>query len=165
MLLSLLFGALLVATQSVISVYRFVIFLGAIAMLITSCHKEDNNLKKTVPLKGKMNLIVKGNTVSGTGTSTHFGNFTIVEPNNIIEQNADISLDITVTAVITAANGDEIHATHIGTVHFLSNGTAQVIAQFIIMGGTGRLAETTGSSKLQSLPNPGDYIFNVTISY
>ncbi len=134
-------------------------------MLITSCHKEDNHHKKTVPLKGKMTLIVKGNTVSGTGTATHIGSFTLVEPNNLIERNADGSLTITGTAIITAANGDEIHATHSGTVHFLSNGMAQVTAEFTIMGGTGRFAEATGTFEVQSLPNPGDYTLNGTISY
>ncbi len=145
--------------------YRFMLLIASFAMLITSCHKEDNHHKKTVPLKGKMTLIVKGNTVSGTGTATHIGRFTIVEPNNSIERNADGSLTITGTAIITAANGDEIHATHSGSVHFLSNGMAQVTAEFTIMGGTGRFAGATGSFEVLSLPNPGDYTLNGTISY
>ncbi len=148
-----------------ISKYRFVILLAGIAMLITSCHKEDNHHKKTVPLKGKMTLIVKGNTVSGTGTATHIGRFTIVEPNNSIERNADGSLTITGTAIITAANGDEIFATHSGEVKFLDNGMAQVTAEFTITGGTGRFAGATGSFEVLSLPNPGDYTLNGTISY
>ncbi len=148
-----------------ISKYRFVILLAGFAMLITSCHKEDNHHKKTVPFKGKMTLIVKGNTVSGTGTATHIGRFTLVEPNNSIERNADGSLTITGTAIITAANGDEIHATHSGTVHFLSNGMAQVTAEFTITGGTGRFAGATGSFEAQSLTNPGDFTFDGSISY
>ncbi len=162
--------------------YRLVLLLAGIAMLFGSCQKEalqtssqnqdflnisqkQNQQEKSVPFKGKMTLIVKGNTVSGTGTATHIGRFTIVEPNNHIKRNADGSLTITGTAIITAANGDEIHATHSGSVHFLSNGMVQVNAEFTIMGGTGRFAGATGSFEVLSLPNPGDYTLNGTISY
>jgi hypothetical protein len=173
------------------SKYRLVILLAGTAMIISSCQKEEifsssqkeelqsssqnqdflnisqkqNQQEKSVPFKGKMTLIVKGNTVSGTGTATHIGRFTIVEPNNSIKRNADGSLTITGTAIITAANGDEIHATHSGSVHFLSNGMVQVNAEFTIMGGTGRFAEATGTFEVQNLTNPGDYTFNGTISY
>jgi hypothetical protein len=127
--------------------------------------QKQNQQEKSVPFKGKMTLIVKSNTVSGTGTATHIGRFTIVEPNNSIKRNADGSLTITGTAIITAANGDEIHATHSGSVYFLRIGMVQVNAEFTIMGGTGRFAGATGSFEVQNLTNPGDYTFNGTISY
>ena len=171
-----------VSTIMNFSMYCLVLLLAGFAMLITSCQKEElqsssqnqdflnisqkqNQQEKSVPFKGKMTLIVKGNTVSGTGTATHIGKFTIVEPNNRIQRNADGSLTITGTAIITAANGDEIFTTHIGQVKFLGNGMAQVTAEFTITGGTGRFAGATGSFEVLSLPNPGDYTINGTISY
>lgn len=173
------------------SKYQLVILFLATAMFMSSCKKEEiqsssqkqdllsssqnqdflnisqkqNHQEKSVPFKGKMTLILKGNTVSGTGTATHIGRFTIVEPNNLVKRNADGSLTITGPATITAANGDEIFTTHIGQVKFLDNGMAQVTAEFTITGGTGRFAEATGSFEVLSLPNPGDYTFNGTISY
>jgi hypothetical protein len=156
--------------QKVFFKYLLILLLGGIAITASSFQKGnriagsqmEKLLNPSVPFTGKYTFDIQTN--SGTGTGSHIGNFSIVEPNNSVIPNADGSLVVTGTAIITAANGDEIFATHSGLVTF-ENGMAKVDADFIITGGTGRFTGATGSFK-STLPLGNEsFTFNGTISY
>ncbi len=146
-----------------ISKYRFVILLAGFAMLITSCHKEDNHHKKTVPLKGEfvtsVLLIVPPSPgvleqirVTGTGSGMPFGKATF---------ESNIKVDITAspeitsgTDTITAENGDQIFSTISGYIPGPdANGNIQVFNTHTITGGSGKYAGATGTYKVTSKGN------------
>lgn len=157
--------------------YLFVLLFSGFALCISSCQKDqvqgnlqkqelqDNSHKqellasskkqdqqnKCVPLKGEFTFYRSTNT--GTGTASHMGSITLVEPNNVVTPNPDGSLNITGPATITAANGDEVYATHAGLIQFLGNGMARVNGKFTISGGTGRFDGATGSFDVKGLGN------------
>ncbi len=141
--------------------YRLVLLLAGIAMLFGSCQKEalqtssqnqdllstsqkQDLQKKTVPFKGKFTTI--GESISpihlqftGTGEASHIGKFTLVD---------QVYLDNSIpnTAIITAANGDQIFTTfNVTAIEGGPNGTLLVTNYNIITGGTGRFAGATGN--------------------
>ncbi|MEO5997497.1 MAG: hypothetical protein ABIN89_12230 [Chitinophagaceae bacterium] len=137
--------------------YRFVILLAGIAMLITSCHKEDNHHKNTVPLKGEfvasVTVIVPPSPgvleqlrITGKGSGTPFGKATFEE---------NVKVDVTAspetvkgTETITAENGDQIFSTVSGYVSPPdAKGNYQVFNTSTITGGTGKYAGATGTYK------------------
>lgn len=140
-----------------ISKYRFVILLAGIVMLITSCHKEDNHHKNTVPLKGEfvasVTVIVPPSPgvleqirVSGNGSGTPFGKATVEEN---LKVDVTASPEITKgTENITAENGDQIFSTVSGYVSAPdAKGNYQVFNTSTITGGTGKYAGATGTYK------------------
>jgi hypothetical protein len=158
-----------VVQREAFSKYLLVLFLAGFAIFSSSFQKgtsiSSSQKEKSVPFKGKMSLVLEGTYVSGTGTASHIGRFTIEEPNNVV-QPVEGGLVITGTAIFTAANGDKIVTSHLGEVEFV-NGMAHVTAEFTIIGSesTGRFAGASGTFQVLSLPNPGDYTLNGTISY
>ncbi len=48
---------------------------------------------------------------------------------------------------LTAANGDELHVTHVGTSAATAPGRVSFVAEMTIVGGTGRFAEATGRAR------------------
>jgi len=54
---------------------------------------------------------------------------------------------------LTAANGDELHFTHVGTSGPAGPGLVSFVAQMTIVGGTGRFAGATGSARGTGLAN------------
>ena len=54
---------------------------------------------------------------------------------------------------LTAANGDELHVTHVGTSAPAGPGLVSFVAQMTIVGGTGRFAGATGTVRGVGLAN------------
>ncbi len=153
----------LISPQRAFSRYRFALLLAGFSLLITSCHKEDNHHKKTVPLKGEfvtnLTLIVPASPgvleqirVTGTGSGTPFGKATY---------ESDVKVDITAspeitsgTDTITAENGDQIFSTISGYIPGPdANGNVQVFNTHTITGGSGKYAGATGTYKVTSKGN------------
>lgn len=136
----------LISQLRVCSKYLSVLLLAVLAIFASSFKGEiladnaQNSLNKSISFKGKYTFSFGANGVSGTGTGSHIGRFMLLEQNN--EEGFPV---ITGTATITAANGDQIFATHTGYIQITGNGIAHVDAEFIITGGTGDFAEATGS--------------------
>ncbi|MEO5997501.1 MAG: hypothetical protein ABIN89_12250 [Chitinophagaceae bacterium] len=169
--------------------YHFMLLIAGFTMLMSSCQKEEllnspqkqdlltssqtqDLQKKAVPFKGKFTLI--GESISpihlqfnGTGEGSHIGKFTLVD---------QVYLDRSIpnTAIITAANGDQILTTFSATaVEAGPNGTRLVTNYNIITGGTGRFAGATGnfishailSTNTTTGITTGSDSFDGTISY
>jgi hypothetical protein len=70
---------------------------------------------------------------------------------------------------LTAANGDELYATHVGTSAPAGPGLVSFVAQLTIVGGTGRFAGATGTARGVGLANLAarttSVTFDGTISY
>ncbi|MDF2772545.1 MAG: hypothetical protein K0S86_2039 [Geminicoccaceae bacterium] len=70
---------------------------------------------------------------------------------------------------LTAANGDELRITHVGTSAPAGPGLVSFVAQLTIVGGTGRFAGATGSAQAVGLANLAtrstSVTFDGTISY
>ena len=70
---------------------------------------------------------------------------------------------------LTAANGDELHLTHVGTSAPAGPGLVSFVAQMTIVGGTGRFAGATGTARGVGLANlaahTSSVTFEGTISY
>ena len=79
----------------------------------------------------------------GTGNATHLGRFAWFSTFTIVQGGDGIGR-ATGTAVLTAANGDQLFATFTG-VGMLVNGVADVHEAYVITGGTGRFADASGS--------------------
>ena len=147
--------------------YFFGLLLAVVVMLGSSFKKENSGGSQNQPGKSssfKGEFIFSLGESSGAGNGSHIGNFTIVENNNV--ENFPV---ITGTAIINAANGDQIFANHSGLVQFLGNGIAQVDAEFTITGGTGRFLGATGSFESHGSANLGvgiaNFVFGGTLNY
>ena len=82
--------------------------------------------------------------VSGSGTATQMGRSTVTSNDCIIPQ-GDTLLFMSPIVVLTAANGDRIHATYVGAV---TQSTGAIVGSYAISGGTGRFANASGSGQL-----------------
>lgn len=143
--------------------YLFFFLLASCAMFMTSCQKE-NQKNNCVPFKGEFTLSLIENGVSGTGTGSHIGKFTLIAHDD--ESNFP---NITGTVIITSANGDQIFATHSGFAQELGKGMLKVDFVNTITGGTGRFSGATGSFDIHALVDEsvgtGNATFNGTICY
>lgn len=152
-----------VSTIMNFSRYRFVLLLGVIAML-AGCQKPNDHIKKTVPFKGKFTVSIGKDGIHGTGEGSPIGRFTLFAQDN--EENFP---QITGTVTITAANGDQIFATHTGLAEEIGNGMVKVDFDNTITGGTGRFAGATGSFEMHAIVNEvlgtGSATFDGTITY
>ena len=129
-------------------------FLGMTTLLpgfkAASSHRSALNghpLKRAVPFRGRFTLDLSSGVV-GTGVATHIGRFTLVALDDQTNFPA-----ITGTVTITAANGDELFATHTGVFQDLGHGRAVLDFDNTITGGTGKFAGATGSFTIHSLIN------------
>jgi hypothetical protein len=84
-------------------------------------------------------------TTVGAGHATHLGQFTFVSPH--LSGLFDFSIDG--IQIITAANGDELHASLLGNLHLEIDETGHAFlvgdVPATITGGTGRFANATGA--------------------
>lgn len=152
------------------SKYLFVLILTGISLTNSSFRSENpsgrtfGHQKLNVPFKGEYTFSFGANGVSGSGIGSHIGRFMLAEQNN----NEGFPV-ITGTATITAANGDQLFATHYGVVQMLGNGMAQVDAEFTITGGTGRFSGATGSFESHGPANlvlgTGSAVFEGSLDY
>ncbi len=135
-----------------------IVFLSLVSFVFFSSFQRESSLNKTSqtkslmhssPLKGKLVLSLNGNgEISGNGVGTHLGRFEYIAHDD--ETGFPF---LTGTVTITAANGDQIFATHSGTVEFLSEDIIRVPLQHTITGGTGRFAGATGDFMIVSIAN------------
>ncbi len=150
--------------------YYLVLLLAGIALLFSSCHKEDHLCKKTVPFKGTFTTkdSVTSPTqdeITGIGELTHFGKSTFVAE----VDGSDFPL-VSGTQIITDANGDEISSTFTGSVIGPdANGILLITNHNTITGGTGRFAGATGNftqKAIASIYTPiGSATFDGTSNY
>jgi hypothetical protein len=157
--------------------YRFIILFGFIAMLASSCQKDNNHIKKTVPLKGGFETIesvvsINGDTehnrITGTGQLTPLGNSTFVA--DIEFSLVDFSAPITGVQTTVSANGDKIFSTFTGYASDPDvKGNIQAILSETITGGTGRFTNATGTFTVTANGNinvpEGKNTFDGTITY
>jgi hypothetical protein len=64
---------------------------------------------------------------------------------------------------LTAANGDELHVTHVGTSKPAGPGLVSFVAQMTIVGGTGRFAGASGTARGTGIANLATHTTSVTI--
>ena len=126
--------------------YRMVVLVAGLALLISSCHKGDNDCKKTVSFKGEFQtkdsvISATHSEITGTGELTRFGKTTFVA--EVYEDNFPL---ISGTQNITVENGDEIISTFTGSIAGPdANGILLITNQNIITGGTGKFAGASGN--------------------
>jgi ABC-type glycerol-3-phosphate transport system permease component len=172
-----------ISSRRLSSKYRLVLILPVIAMIISSCQKENllssspnqdllssskqDIVKKAVPFKAIFETFAENNSpiITGTGTGTHIGKSTFVAT-----VNGDNFPLLTGTQTLTAANGDKIISSISGSVVGPDeNGTLLITNNNIITGGTGRFAGATGSFIAHGIANinvpTGTVTFEGTISY
>jgi len=147
------------------------LLLVVIALTSSSFKKEvlQNDLKKgiimkeSVPFNGTMKMSI-ANGIYGTGKASHIGSFKLSAQDD--ESNFP---SITGTVLITAANGDQIFATHTGSAMELGNNMLLVDFENTITGGTGRFTNANGSFQIHAMVNEvlatGIATLNGTISY
>jgi hypothetical protein len=157
--------------KHVFTQYAFLFLLAGVAITSSSFKKEtlQNNFKKenstnhTVPFNGRIKMNV-ANGIYGTGEASHIGRFTLSAQDD--ETNFP---NITGTVVITAANGDQIFATHTGYAMELGNNMLKVDFEHTITGGTGRFTNANGNFQIHAMINEvlgtGSATLNGTISY
>ncbi|HSV11757.1 MAG TPA: hypothetical protein VLI68_13350 [Hanamia sp.] len=130
---------------------------------VQNSSKKENIMKQSVQFNGKMKLNIS-NGINGTGEASHIGSFTLSAQDD--ETNFPF---ITGTVVITAANGDQVFATHTGFAMELGNNMLQVDFDNTITGGTGRFEEASGSFEIHAMVNEtlstGNATLDGNISY
>ena len=132
------------------SKYRLVLMLAVIAMLVSSCNKEDQHCKKTVPFEAVFQvqsvitqqgppLLIEA---TGTGEGTPIGKSSFVGHAQV-----DANNNFTDNGIITTANGDQIFETAKGPGPVVdpTNGNILIISDNIITGGTGKYEGATGN--------------------
>ena len=140
-----------ISQRSRFSNYRFLLLLAVIMLLITSCHKEDNFCKKTVPLIAvfQVNAVITQEgppqivDVTGAGQGTPIGKSTFVG----YAKYAAPDYNFTGAGTITSENGDQIFVTGIegpGPNVDTTTGNILLVYRAKITGGTGRFAGATG---------------------
>ncbi len=146
--------------QKLFSKYRLVLLVAVMAMIISSCKKEEDHLcKKTVPLKAIFHTIAKNvqvgtdvlpelDSVYGTGEGTPIGKSSFAALSVFAPPAFD---HLTGNGgVITSENGDQIlFATVPGPGPVIDFTTGDLVLKYsvLITGGTGRFTGATGGWK------------------
>ena len=144
--------------NSAVSIIAVALLLGACAgdtvtgmSEIASARSTDNKVAVDRPFTGDCNLVSEGlvftgpasatQVIVGTCNLTHLGRSSIV-----IHESIDFrSLAYSSVAVITAANGDEVHTTINGIATRGATGLS-LAGSMQVTGGTGRFANASGTS-------------------
>ena len=83
-------------------------------------------------------------TVAGSGQLSHIGRFTFTNDITSLTITGPNTFSFTLTAIIVAANGDEIFTTATGTGTLTATGAESTLVS-TITGGTGRFADASGT--------------------
>ena len=83
--------------------------------------------------------------VAGSGHLSHIGRFTFTNDITSLTITGPDTFSYTLTAIIVAANGDEIFTTATGTGTLTATGSESTLVS-TITGGTGRFADATGTT-------------------
>lgn len=168
--------------QGVLSKCRLVLMLAVIALLVSSCQKENllsssqtqdllssskkqDIAKKAVPFKAKFQTRLTPTQIIGTGEGSHIGHSTLV----VNDDDTNFPL-LTGTQIITSANGDLLFSSHSGlAIGPDGNGIILITLNNIITGGIGRFVGATGSFTAHAITDlntsSGTVTFDGTISY
>jgi hypothetical protein len=83
--------------------------------------------------------------LSGGGTATHVGKYTIINSHCVHPSTGDLTEG---AFVKTAANGDQISGTYTGGARPGPDGTFSITGEVTFTRGTGRFARVTGSTNM-----------------
>jgi hypothetical protein len=83
--------------------------------------------------------------VAGSGQLSHLGRFDFTNDITSFTLTGPDTFTLTLTAVIVAANGDEIHTTAVGTGTLTATGSEGTLVSTAV-GGTGRFADASGTT-------------------
>jgi hypothetical protein len=102
------------------------------------------------PVKGKssstttVDLATGTGSVEGSGHLSHFGRFSFTNDITSFTLTGPDSFTLTLTAVLVAANGDEVYTTATGTGTLTPTGSETTLVS-TITGGIGRFADASGT--------------------
>jgi hypothetical protein len=147
---------------------RHPLFVGLVAAFAVSLASVVGAVAAETPFKGTVDgdevVVVTPPTASvtrdGTGTATYLGKFT----EHITLQVSLATGQATGAAVFTAANGDTLTATVDGQATQIGPTTLSIIEDYTITGGTGRLADATGTITLEATVDQGTGLSSGTLS-
>jgi hypothetical protein len=130
---------------------RFTIILALLAIAAVSPATALGKAKGTDrPSTGKssstttVNLATGTGSVEGSGQLSQIGRFTFTNDITSFTLTGGDGFTFTLTAVIVAANGDEIYTTATGTGTLTATGSEATLVS-TITGGTGRFADASGT--------------------
>ena len=130
---------------------RFTIILALLAVAAVSPAAALGKAKGTDrPSSGKssstttVDLATGTGSVEGSGQLSHIGRFTFTNDITSFTLTGGDGFTFTLTAVIVAANGDEIYTTATGTGTLTATGSEATLVS-TITGGTGRFADASGT--------------------
>jgi hypothetical protein len=132
---------------------RRIIFLSSLALAVAALSPAAalGAAKGTDrPVKGKSTSTTTLDTATGTGTVagsgqlSHIGRFTFTNDITSLTITGPDTFSFTLTAVVVAANGDEIFTTATGTGTLTATGAESTLVS-TITGGTGRFADASGT--------------------
>jgi hypothetical protein len=92
-----------------------------------------------------VDLATATGSVAGGGELSHIGRFTFTNDITSFTLTGPDTYSLTLTAVIVAANGDEIYTTATGTGTLTPTGSETTLVS-TITGGTGRFADASGTT-------------------
>ena len=146
----------------------FIIFWMAAFAFITSSFKYEttessvnkaNFVKKPVPFKGNISVTLGESSTAGAGVGSHIGKFEYAS----VDDFSDFP-NVSGTATLTAANGDQIFTTFSGTLTSLGGTVVDVVFENTITGGTGRFEGATGSFTNTGIANTATFSANTTFT-
>jgi hypothetical protein len=104
----------------------------------------DRPVRGTSTSTTTVDLVSGTGTVAGSGQLSHFGRFTFTNDITSFTVTGD-TFHLTLTAVVVAANGDELHTSATGTGTLTPTGSESTLVSTAV-GGTGRFADATGTT-------------------
>ena len=130
---------------------RFMIISGLLAIAAVSpaaalgkANGSDRPVSGTSTSSTTVDLATGSGTAVGVGQLSHLGRTTFTNDFTSFTLTGPDTFSFTLTAVIVAANGDEIFTTATGTGTLTPTGSDSTLVS-TITGGTGRFADATGT--------------------
>ncbi len=134
---------------SAFSHYCLIFLFGVITMMSSSCQKDKDHIKKTVPLNAEFQtvstMLQQGppelDSINGQGNGTPIGKSSFIA-NAQFDENGNLTGKI----VATSDNGDKFFANIVGHAPVIdSKGNITLHFDATISGGTGKFAGATGN--------------------
>jgi hypothetical protein len=138
---------------------RFTIILALLAVAaltpaaaLGKAKGTDRPVSGTSSSTTTINLATGTGSVAGSGHLSHYGKFSFTNDITSFELTGPDTFSFTLTAVLVAANGDEVYTTAAGTGTLTATGSEATLVS-TITGGTGRFADASGTttSKITSV--------------
>jgi fibronectin-binding autotransporter adhesin len=131
--------------------FAFILTLFAVTATFTAgpalgaAKGTDRPLRGTSTSTTTVNLSAGTGAVAGSGQLSHLGKFDFTNDITSFAVTGPDTFTLTLTAVIVAANGDEIHTTATGTGTLTPTGSESTLVSTAV-GGTGRFADASGTT-------------------